>query len=202
MYVVVKLINKVAINLTQYLIVNRNSNLIEAVYPYYGLISLIGKTAYYQILPVKKLCLTSPEHLQYQVVKKKQNWQEKVLKHFQQKYQLREYYDFQLPAFYESIAKQNLAKSKNYYEKSQPQYRYHHYPHSKRHSTFSWRHIRNNNLTYQAKFNSYANLSKMRHPNRIVNNENSWDYEHWTNRETTGWKRRKIKHQYLVHLEK
>lgn len=119
-----------AINLTQYLIINRNSNLIEAVYPYYGLISLIGKTAYYQILPVKNLYLTSPEHLQYRVVKKKRGWQERVLNHFQQKYQLREYYDFQVPAFYEGIAKQNLAKSKNYYEKPQPQYRYHHYPHS------------------------------------------------------------------------
>lgn len=188
--------------MTQYLIVNRNSNLIEAVYPYYGLISLIGKTAYYQILPVKKLCLTSPNHLQYQTIRKKQRWQEKVLNHFQQKYQLREYYDCQLPMFYEGIAKQNLPKSKDYYEKSQPQYRYHRYPRPKTHSAFSWRHIRNNNLTYQAKFNSYANFSKMRHPNRIVNNENSWDYEHWTNRETTGWKRRKIKHQYLVHLKK
>ena len=69
------------INLTQYLIINQNSNLIEAVYPYYGLISLIGKTAYYQILPVKNLYLTSPEHLRYRAVKKKRGWQEKVLKH-------------------------------------------------------------------------------------------------------------------------
>ena len=60
-----------AINLTQYLIINRKTNLIEAVYPYYGLISLIGKTAYYQILPVKNLYLDSPEHLQYRAVKKK-----------------------------------------------------------------------------------------------------------------------------------
>lgn len=78
-------------------------------------------------------------------------------------------------------------------------YTYHYKNHHTSHKTrYSKRHIRCNNLIYNQKYNS-VKTSKLRHYNRKQNK--SWlDHDMWQSRQSTGWKIRKIKHQWMIHL--
>ena len=76
---------------------------------------------------------------------------------------------------------------------------YRHQKHTTSHtSRFNRRHIRCNNLIYNQKYNS-VKTSKLRHCNR-KQSDLWYDYDLRQSRRSTGWKSRKIKHQWMIHL--
>lgn len=188
--------------MTQYVVIDKSDNTIKYVCPYYGLINTVNGFSptnhLVRIIPAKNFSLKSSNELQYKPIHKNKKWQDKVTRHFNDKFETRNYNDCILPVGYDT--KQSFKCAKNYHEKHTQQalvrpWKYRRY---KSHSTFSWRTLKTTNLQFNALYNSYSNCPKMRHPNRKL--KQNWDWEHWNSGESTGWKQHKMRHQYMVHL--
>lgn len=191
--------------MTQYVILD-NNQLIKGIYPYFGLINIRYDTAArkpFYIVPVKNIAWISQDQLQYDIIPKNKKWQAKIIRHFNNKIEMRNYNTIAnnsaIPVYYE--IKNNFKQAKEY-RNSPVQHKdiqKQKYRRTKRHSTFSWRTLKHNRLHYNALYNSYCNRPKMRHPNRKLDDD--LDRENWNTGNSTGWKQRKIRHQYLVHVK-
>lgn len=191
--------------MTQYIVLD-NNQLIKGIYPYFGLINirydLADKKPFY-IVPVKNIAWISQNQLRYDIIPKNKKWQAKIIRHFNNKIEMRNYNTITnnsvIPVYY--TIKNNFKQAKEYrnlpvqHKDIQKQK----YRRTKRHSTFSWRTLKHNRLHYNVLYNSYCNRPKMRHPNRKL--DANLDRENWNTGNSTGWKQRKIKHQYLVHVK-
>lgn len=104
--------------------------------------------------------------------------------------------------FFQSLTQDDLKPSRSCIlirKHDEGNHTYHHRNHPTSHtSRFSRRHIRCNNLIYNQEYHS-VKTDKLRHCNR--RQDKLWyDYDLRQARKSTGWKSRKIKHQWMIHL--
>lgn len=172
-------------------------------YPHFALISFTNNTRKpvdtyknYILTPVKHVVRTTNMSVTYNAHPKNDKWQKRVWRYAENKYDQRVYLNSDNANFWYKSA--DLPLSKDYVElPEKPRYHWHRYQRRHAHTAWGWRHIRNYNRLSNFKYNQYQSYPKMRHRDRHLQDE--FDFEHWRSGFSTGWKNKKIKHQYMVH---
>lgn len=192
--------------MSAFMVQDKKTKQVIGIYPHFALISFVNRNNipinaenYYTVTPVSRTVRTNSKTIGIVLRPKNKNWQHRLWSHFADKYESHQYIDGDsCYTWYEGTI---LPKSKDYKNLPKPPVKHHlprRYRRHQSHSIFSWRHVRSYNRLSNFRFNSLSTELHMRHKGRHL--QTNFDYENWQMGRSTGWKDRKIRHQYMVHL--